>query len=210
MVVLAESRSQSLGPVYTAGEGLFIGKYGDNSFNGLIDEVRIFNSALTASQINSCNGGGDPSSSIPSSLSSYLVGRWSFAEKTTYNGTITLKDLTSKKNHLRITDITEIVKSNQLPFFVVNSTGDGGDICLGDAIADAGNGLVTLRSAIQEANAIPDLQKIYFYIPGIQSFVIQPLSALPIISSSVLLDGTFQRGYSGSTISSSKWGVMLV
>ena len=49
---LAESRVQSLGPVYTTGEGLFIGKYGDNSFNGLIDEVRIFNSALTASQIN--------------------------------------------------------------------------------------------------------------------------------------------------------------
>ena len=71
--VLAESRAQSLGPIYTTGEGLFIGKYGDNVFNGLIDEVRIFNTALTASQINSCNGGGDPSSSIPSSLSSYLV-----------------------------------------------------------------------------------------------------------------------------------------
>lgn len=41
----------------------------------------------------------------------------------------------------------------------MNSTGDGGDICLGDEFADAGNGSVTLRSAIQEANVLSGTQK---------------------------------------------------
>ncbi|MBK7631170.1 MAG: right-handed parallel beta-helix repeat-containing protein [Ignavibacteriales bacterium] len=194
---LAESRSQSLGPVYTSGEGLFIGKYGDDAFNGLIDEIRIFNTALSSSQINSCNGGGDPSSSIPSSLVSYLVGRWSFTEKYTYGNTVVLKDLSSKKNHLILTDIDEIVQSNPLPFFVVNSSLDLPDLNPGNGIADAGDGKVTLRSAIQEANALSGLQKIYFYNTSLVPFIISPTSNLPQVSGSVILDGTFQRGYNG-------------
>ena len=122
--VLADTKNITLGSIYTTGEGLFIGKHGNDAFKGLIDEVRIFNIALTSSQINSCNGGGNPSSEIPSSLISYLVGRWSFTAIETYNSTVILKDLSSKKNHLRLTDINEVVKSNPLPFFVVNSTVD--------------------------------------------------------------------------------------
>ena len=120
--VLADTKNITLGSIYTTGEGLFIGKHGNDAFKGLIDEVRIFNIALTSSQINSCNGGGNPSSEIPTSLTSYLFGRWSFTAIETYNSTVILKDLSSKKNHLRLTDINEVVKSNPLPFFVVNST----------------------------------------------------------------------------------------
>ena len=194
---LAESRSVTLSSPYTTGEGLFIAKYGSDIFKGLIDEVRIFNIALSSSQISSCSGNGNPSSSIPSALTPCLVGRWSFTEISPCNGTFVLNDLSTKKNHLRVTDITEVVKSNPLPFFVVNSNGDGADLSPGNGVADVGNGLVTLRSAIQEANALPNLQKIYFYLPGSQPFVIQPASALPTISGAVILDGTYQKGYSG-------------
>ena len=198
--VLADTKTTSLGPIYTTGTGLFIGKHDNDKFNGLIDEARIFNTALTSSQISSCNGGGDPSSSIPSSLISYLYGRWSFTEINSYNGTPYLKDFSSKKNYLRISDITEVVKSNPLPFFVVNSTLDLPDLNPGNEVADAGNGVVTLRSAIQEANALANLQKIYFYKTGSSPFIISPSSALPTISGPVILDGTLQRGYSGSPI----------
>ena len=192
---LAETKNVSLGPIYTSGEGLFIGKYGDDAFNGLIDEVRIFKVALTSSQISSCSGGGDPSSSIPSSLTSYLYGRWSFTEINSYGGTPYLKDFSSKKNYLRLNDINEVVKSDALPFFVVNSTLDLPDLNPGNGVADAGSGVVTLRSAIQEANALEDLQKIFFYKIGV--FTITPSSLLPTISDPVILDGTLQRGYSG-------------
>ena len=194
--VLAETKTTTLGPIYTTGTGLFIGKHDNDKFNGLIDETRIFNTALTSSQISSCNGGGDPSSEIPSSLTSYLYGRWSFTEINTYSGNIPyLKDFSSKKNHLRLTNISEVVKSNPLPFFVVNSTLDLPDLNPGNGVAEAGNDVVTLRSAIQEANALADLQKIYFYKSG--AFTITPSSALPAITGPVILDGTLQKGYNG-------------
>ena len=197
---LADSRSQSLNQCYTNGEGLFIGKYGNNAFNGLIDEVRIFNTALSSNQINSCSGGGNPSSSIPSSLISYLYGRWSFTEIITYNGIPVLKDLSVKKNYLRVIDISEIVVSNPLPFFVINSTQDLPDLNPGNGVANAGNGLVTLRSAIQEANALAGFQKVYFYLPGNGPYTLVPTSSLPTITGGIMLDGTYQKGYTGTPL----------
>ena len=198
--VLADTKNVTLSSIYTTGEGLFIGKHGSDSFNGLIDEARIFNIALTSSQISSCSGNGNPSSSIPSSLVPCLVGRWSFTEIGSYSGTAILKDLSSKKNYLRVTDITEVVNSKTLPFFVVNSNGDGADLHPGNGIADAGNGIVTLRSAIQEANALSGSQTIYFYLPGSGQVNISPSSSLPTISGSVFLNGTTQKGYAGSPL----------
>ena len=197
---LAEYRYQSLGSSYTNGEGLFIGKYGTDAFNGLIDEVRIFKKDLSPNEISSCRGEGDPSSSIPYSLMSYLYGRWSFTEIENYNNTIVLKDLSSKKNYLRVTDIDEVVKSNPLPFFVVNSTQDLPDLNPGNEVADAGEGVVTLRSAVQEANALSGLQKIYFYIPESTPFTITTSTSLPTITGQVILDGRYQRGYNGSPV----------
>ena len=85
-----------------------------------------------------------------------------------------LNDLSTKKNHLHVTDIIQIVPSKKPRLFVVNSLGDSPDSNPGDGIADAGNGTITLRSAIQEANALAGSQTIYFYIQGAGPFNIVP------------------------------------
>ena len=105
------------------GKGLFIGKSSEGAFKGLIDEVRIFNIALGDNNINGSGGNGNPAEPFPSSISQYSTGQWSF---TSINNGL-LNDLSTYKNHLRVTDITEIYPSKNLPFIIVNSTGDEAD-----------------------------------------------------------------------------------
>jgi hypothetical protein len=64
--------------------------------------------------------------------------------------------------------------------------------------ADGGPG--SLRDAITLANALPGTDTITFNIPpgGVQT--ITPLSPLPTITDSVIIDGTTQPGFSGSPI----------
>jgi len=180
--------------------GLFVGKSNTGAFQGLIDEIRIFNTALSANNINNSGGNGNPAENIPQSLIQYLTGQWSFTAFSYYNGIKSLNDLSTYKNHLRVFNIDEILKSKNPPLFVVNSTGDGSDLNPGDGIADAGNGVTTLRAAIQEANALAGRQIIYFYIPGSAPYIIQPGTALPVITEQVYLNATTQTGYSGSPL----------
>lgn len=87
--------------------------------------------------------------------------------------------------------------------FEVNSVADNPDLSPGNGVCDIGLGLgiCTLRAAIQEANALPNVARdrdvIEFDInpPGVQT--IQPtLAALPAITEAVLIDGTTQGGSS--------------
>lgn len=82
--------------------------------------------------------------------------------------------------------------------------------------ADSGPG--SLRDAILAANASPGTDLITFAIPGSGVQTIQPLSQLPAITDSVVLDGTSQPGAScaaplveldGSLAGSSSHGVVL-
>jgi CSLREA domain-containing protein len=88
--------------------------------------------------------------------------------------------------------------------WVVDSTGDGGDANIGDGICDDGSGACTLRAAIQEANALANLPSgsdgIVFAIPGPGTHPIQPASALPAITDSVVIDATTQPGYAGTPL----------
>ncbi|MCU0414690.1 MAG: right-handed parallel beta-helix repeat-containing protein [Ignavibacteriaceae bacterium] len=180
--------------------GLFVGKSITGAFRGLIDEIRIFNTALSANNINNSGGNGNPAENFPSSLAQYLTGRWSFTEFSYYSGIKALNDLSTYKNHLRVFNIDEILKSKNPPLFVVNSTGDGSDTNPGDGIAVTSSGTTTLRAAIQEANALAGRQTIYFYIPGTAPYVIQPGSVLPYITEQVFLNATSQKGYLGSPL----------
>ena len=191
----------TLGAGSNAGSGgLFIGKSEEGAFKGLIDEVRIWRIALADNNINKSGGSGTPSENYPQSLAPYLNGQWSFNEFSFFNGIKAVQDLSEYKNHLRVYDIDEIVNSKQPPFIVVNSTADDSDLQAGDGKADAGEGLVTFRAAIEEANALSGSQIIYFYIPGSAPFMIQPGSALPDITDQVVIDATTQSGYSGSPL----------
>jgi parallel beta-helix repeat protein len=198
---LVQTISASLGNGHGSGQGgLYIGKSDEGSFKGLMDEVRIWRIALEDKNINGSGGNGNPSENFPQSIAEYLNGRWSFTEFSDFNGIKSLEDLSDYDNHLNVYNIDEIVNSKQLPFIVVNSTGDAPDLLPGDGKADAGNGLVTLRSAIEETNALPGYQIIYFYIPGSVPHIIQPGSALPGITDQVYLNATLQSGYTGSPL----------
>ncbi len=184
---------------YTTGEGLYIGKSGTDAFKSLIDEIRLWNIALGENDINGSGGNGNPAEPFPTSLAQYSIGQWSFNEIGDYSGTDILEDYSDSLNHLRVDSITEIVNSKHLPFFVVKSIGDDGDADPGDGNATSLNGQVTLRSAIEEANALAGQQTIYFYIEGTDP-IIQPLSELPEITETLSLNAYTQKGYVGLPI----------
>ena len=77
--------------------------------------------------------------------------------------------------------------------FTVNSTDDGSDSNTSDGICADGNGNCTLRAAIQEANRV-EHSIIRFDVPGSGTRTIQPASALPTITGTVLIDGFSQPG----------------
>src|SRR5438874_943678 len=92
--------------------------------------------------------------------------------------------------------------AQQAPFpeiFVVNSTGDGDDAFPGDGQCETavGNGVCTLRAAIEEANAHVGGDGISFSIPTSQPYcdaatvacTIYPTKALPDVSDSVNING---------------------
>jgi hypothetical protein len=181
--------------------GFFIGTSDDDDRYVLIDEVRIWDYALGENNINGSGGNGNPSENYPQSIAEHLNGRWSFTEFSyAGDGTKYLEDLSGYNNHLIVYDIVDIVNSKHPPFFVVNSTDDLPDLLPGDGSAKAENGFVTLRSAIEESNALPGYQIIYFYIPGSPPFIIQPLSPLPEITGQVFLKATSQSGYTDTPL----------
>ena len=106
-----------------------------------------------------------------------------------------------------ISALTTVHGVAQAATFTVNSTGDTGDFSTGDGICSDGTGICTLRAAIEEANAIAGADSIAFDIPttdigyasSTDSFLIQPSSALPTITSPVTIDGYTQPGASANT-----------
>ncbi len=85
--------------------------------------------------------------------------------------------------------------------FVVNQLGNGADATPGDGVCEvtAGIGNCTLRAAIMEVNAGTEPPyTIAFSVPS--PFTIAPTSALPAITTPVIIDGTSQPGYAGVPI----------
>lgn len=80
----------------------------------------------------------------------------------------------------------------------VNSTGDDADDTAGDGTCETanGNGVCTLRAAIEEANALAGTDIINFNISGSGVKTIVLGSALPSITEAVTIDGTTQTGAS--------------
>lgn len=97
--------------------------------------------------------------------------------------TIELKKLLSADKQLRVND--NIKYSTFNVYTVIN-------------INDAGNG--SLRKAIEDANNNAGKDVISFNIPGTGLKTILPLTPLPEISDSLIIDGTTQPGYSGSPV----------
>jgi hypothetical protein len=84
--------------------------------------------------------------------------------------------------------------------FIVDSTLDTPDAIPGDGKAEDADGNVTLRAAIEEANAMPGKPTIHFDIPGSGPHTIVLDSALPTITHPVTIDGTTESHYAGTPI----------
>lgn len=82
--------------------------------------------------------------------------------------------------------------------FTVNSTGDTPDATPGDGACNDGTGNCTLRAAIMQANATGGGDTINFDISGPKT--ITPTSPLPVITDTVIINGTSQSGFSGTPI----------
>ena len=92
--------------------------------------------------------------------------------------------------------------------FTVNETGNLGDVNPADGVCETapGNGICTLRAAIEEANQLPGFDTINFGIPGADANCgviltipavcrIAPGSVLPVIAGDVTIDATTQTGF---------------
>lgn len=77
-------------------------------------------------------------------------------------------NLTLKTAHMKSHDSGSSAPNVALTGFIVNSTGDGSDISQGNGVCETGtgNGICTLRAAIQEANAFAGDDIITFSIPN--------------------------------------------
>ena len=74
--------------------------------------------------------------------------------------------------------------------------------------ADSGPG--SLRQAILDANANPGTDAIAFNIPGTGVQTIVPLTALPVITEAVTIDGYMQPGSSPNTLAVGDNAVVLI
>ena len=96
--------------------------------------------------------------------------------------------------------------------FEVNSTGDAPDATLnGVCETVTGNGICTLRAAIQEANANAGADTINFNIPGAGVQTITPATNLPAITTeAVTINGYSQPGTSANTLAQGNDAVLLI
>jgi Peptidase family C25 len=94
---------------------------------------------------------------------------------------------------------TPLLSPAPLPL-VVNSTTDVGDLTPGDGVCLTATAVCTLRAAIEESNAVNDVDTINFLIPGVGVQTISPASALPAITQPVTIDGYTQTGASQNTL----------
>ncbi|MEO8429077.1 MAG: hypothetical protein ABI651_18455 [Verrucomicrobiota bacterium] len=76
----------------------------------------------------------------------------------------------------------------------------GGSSCNTVVTSTASIGPGSLRAAIECANANPGLDTISFNIPGAGPHTISLTDALPIITDSIIIDGTTQPGFAGMPI----------
>src|SRR5262249_49899691 len=83
----------------------------------------------------------------------------------------------------------------------VNNNGDGGDANPGDGVCEtgAGNGICTLRAAIQEANAFAGTDTINFAISGSGLHTIAISTGLPHITQPLTINGYSQCGSLANT-----------
>ena len=99
--------------------------------------------------------------------------------------------------------------------YTVRSTGDAGDVNIGDSLCDAhpDSSVIqcTLRAAIMQANNQPGPDTINFDLPGGAAYhTISPNSLLPAITDQVTINGYSQPGASPNTLAKGNDAVLKI
>jgi CSLREA domain-containing protein len=84
--------------------------------------------------------------------------------------------------------------------YVVNDTGDAGDMLVGDDACATAGGACTLRAAIQEANSDAAQDSIGFELGGSPPHTISPASALPRICTPLEINGITEPDWAGTPV----------
>lgn len=85
--------------------------------------------------------------------------------------------------------------------FIVTSAADASDANPGNGACATTGGACTLRAALMETNALgAGPHRVEFNLPASGGLTILPLVPLPLVSKSVVVDGSTQPGYGGSPI----------
>ncbi|MCS6941036.1 MAG: right-handed parallel beta-helix repeat-containing protein [Roseiflexaceae bacterium] len=87
-----------------------------------------------------------------------------------------------------------------VPQFIVNDHGDAPDANLADNVCQTTGGVCTLRAAIQQANARPGADDIWFNLPGAGPHIITVSAPLPAITEAVVIDGWTQPGWASAPL----------
>jgi len=124
--VLQTDQPAQTGNIITSTNPVTIGKYDSTSvsWNGLIDDVRIYNRALSVTEVKqlyTSTAGSKvavtPKNTVGQGLSSGLVGHWTFDGKDTIGGTI--RDISGQGNHGNVVNIATST------FYVPGKIGQG-------------------------------------------------------------------------------------
>ncbi|MCA9962334.1 MAG: CSLREA domain-containing protein, partial [Anaerolineales bacterium] len=164
-----------------------------NGFIGQMDEVRVWNVARTQSEIQATM-----SQSLTGSEPN-LISYWNFdagSGQTVSDMAGTNDGTLGETAAISTDDPAWVASTAPISSFVVNSTDDAGDANPGDGVCATAVAQCTLRAAIEEANAQPGTDTIYFNIPGGGVHTFTPASAYPAMTESVVIDGTTQPGAS--------------
>lgn len=149
-----------------------------NYFNGQVDEIKIFNTALTPTQVQANLTATDPA--VPN-----LVGYWDFEDDSNLQEA---QDVVGANNG-DLGGTAAIQTSDPLWALRVTETTDSGIPAQGE-----------LRWAIQQANTDPDKDYIDFSISGTGTHIISPTGSIPF-TQPVLIDGYSQLGSRPNTLS---------
>jgi ELWxxDGT repeat protein len=174
-------------------------------FGGRLDEVSLYSRALSLIEIQTLYAAGN--STLLRTGSGVKGAAVTYTPGPNFNGSDAFS-FTSTDGVFTSSSTSVVINSGQT--FVVNLNLDQPDTNPGDGVAITVSGGTSLRAAIQEANALPGTDRIYFNFGVTGPVTISPQTPLPTITDPVIIDGYTQPGSSVNTATDNSNAVLNI